>query len=272
MVLTSGFLDSLPAWFGTNEADNDTLSSEQALTSTTVLAFQGDDTMNGSENADVIFGGQGNDELLGQAGNDTLLGNKDTDFLDGNTGNDLLFGGSGTDLIVGGEGDDIITGDLDVDIYKGGEGADTFVFRVDQAGETQEVDTIISLIPGIPDEVELPDAVITDFDPNSDRIALTEGLTQEDLTFETFNSEETFGVDFDFVLPIILDAVPDGLEFLEKGDISIEDIDPDGDGVVTGTAIRIAASNELLGYILNVEPEVLESLGSDRFVSTDGLF
>lgn len=272
MVLTPGFLESLPAWFATNNPDNDTLSAEQASTSTTVLAFQGNDTITGSQNADVIYGGQGNDELFGQGGADTLLGNKDTDLLDGSLGDDLLFGGSGSDLIVGGEGVDVLVGDREVDIYKGGEGADAFVLRTDQAGQVQEVDSFVSLLPGIPDEVELPDAIITDFDPANDRIGLTEGLTRQDITFETFNSQEIFGVTIDFVLPLVLSTVPEAVEFLEKGGISSEDLDPDGDGILTGTAIRIAENNQLLGYVLNVEPEALGNLPADQFVASEGLF
>ncbi|EAW33462.1 calcium-binding protein [Lyngbya sp. PCC 8106] len=272
MVLTPGLLDSLSAWFATNNPDNDTLTTEQASSSTTVLAFQGNDTITGSQNTDVIYGGQQNDELFGQAGGDSLFGNKDTDLLDGGLGDDVLFGGSGSDLIVGGEGVDILIGDRDVDFYKGGEGADIFVLRTDQAGETQEIDSFVSLFPGIPDEVELPDAIITDFDSVNDQIGLTEGLTRQDITFETFNSQENFGVTIDLILPIVLSTVPEGVEFLEKGGISSEDLDPDGDGVLTGTAIRIAENNQLLGYVLNVEPEVLGNLPSDRFVSSEGLF
>ncbi|WP_413163504.1 calcium-binding protein [Capilliphycus salinus ALCB114379] len=272
MVLSSGFLDSLPAWFATNNPDNHTLTEEQASSSTTVLAFQGNDTINGSQNADEIYGGQQNDELFGQAGADTLLGNKDSDLLDGSLGDDLLFGGAGSDLIVGGEGVDILTGDREVDIYKGGEGGDVFVLRTDQAGQTQEVNSIVSFLSGIPDEIELPDAIITDFDAANDSIGLTEGLTRQDLSFETFNSLETFGVGLDLIIPVILSSVPSGTEFLEKGNITIEDLDPDGDGVLTGTAIRIAGNNQLLGYVLNTEPEVLANLGTDRFVASEGFF
>ncbi|MEB3280249.1 MAG: calcium-binding protein [Lyngbya sp.] len=272
MVLTLDFLESLPARFATNNPDNDTLTAEQASSSTTVLAFQGNDTINGSQNADVIYGGQGNDELSGEAGADRLLGNKDTDLLDGSLGDDLLFGGSGSDLIVGGEGVDILIGDREVDVYKGGEGGDVFVLRTDQAGQTQEVNSIVSFLSGIPDEIELPDAILTDFDSANDRIALTEGLTRQDITFETFDSEETFGVTIDLILPLVLSEVPEALDFLDRGGISSEDLDPDDDGVLTGTAIRIAENNQLLGYVLNIEPEVLANLGSDQFVSAEGLF
>jgi Ca2+-binding RTX toxin-like protein len=272
MVLTPGLLESLPVWFATNNPDNDTLTSEQASSSTTVLAFQDNDTITGSQNGDVIYGGQGNDELFGQAGADTLFGNKDTDLLDGSLGDDLLWGGSGSDLLVGGEGVDTLIGDREVDIYKGGEAGDVFVLRTDQAGQIQEINSLLSLIPGVPDEIELPDAIITDFNAANDQIGLTEGLTRQEITFETFNSQETFGVTTNFILPIVLSSVPNALDFLEKGGISPEDLDPDDNGVLTGTAIRITENNQLLGYVLNVEPEVLGNLGSDRFVSADGLF
>lgn len=71
---------------------------------------------------------------------------------------------------------------------------------------------------------------------------------------------------------MVLSTVPEAVEFLEKGGISSEDLDPDGDGILTGTAIRIAENNQLLGYVLNVEPEALGNLPADQFVASEGLF
>ncbi|MDB5431398.1 MAG: hypothetical protein JWP35_2514 [Caulobacter sp.] len=57
----------------------------------------GNDTLNGSKNAD---------HQVGNAGNDTLIGNEGNDWLEGGDGNDNLNGNSGADRMVGGAGND----------------------------------------------------------------------------------------------------------------------------------------------------------------------
>lgn len=60
--------------------------------------FAGNDTFNGSAQADVINGFAGNDNLRGNGGND---------LLKGGIGNDTLNGGSGADRLIGGAGNDV---------------------------------------------------------------------------------------------------------------------------------------------------------------------
>lgn len=284
MVLTQGSFGNVPAWFGTDAADNETLTATQASVSTTVIAFAENDTITGSSSDDLIFGGQGDDNLSGEGGDDTVFGNKGGDRLDGGTGDDLIFGGqdddvliggAGTDLLSGDKGGDTLIGDEGVDFYVGGSENDVFVLRADQAGSTIDVGSIVSGFLGVPSQIEVPDAIISDFDSNSDQIGLI-GVSENDLIFENFNSVDEFGVSLDVILPLVLSSTPDAVEFLEQNGISLSDLDPDGDGALEGTTIKISSTNgspdQTLAYVLNVDPTVLGDPAGNNFVPADGLF
>ncbi|MBD2678858.1 MULTISPECIES: cadherin-like domain-containing protein [Nostoc] len=100
---------------------------------------------------DRLFGGNGNDHLKGTPGNDYLKGGNGKDSLNGGNGNDTLLGGNGNDLLSGGFGNDTLTG---------GNGKDKFVLAATQGTDT-----------------------ITDFCKGSDSIALSGGLTFNQLSF-----------------------------------------------------------------------------------------
>lgn len=103
---------------------------------------EGDDTMAGSDNTDVLIGMDGDDviegggeddELHGNDGTDTVLGGGDDDTIHGEDGDDLLDGGDddddlyghhGDDAMQGGDGDDHLVGGLGNDIMDGGIGDD----------------------------------------------------------------------------------------------------------------------------------------------------
>ncbi|RQH18863.1 calcium-binding protein [Okeania hirsuta] len=266
MVLIPDFSDSSPRLLGTNGDDNEILTVEQATSFPGgVLALSGDDIITGSSANDLIFGGEGKDELFGEGGNDILYGNKDTDFLNGGLGDDILYGGKGTDLLNGGDGNDTLIGDAGVDIYKGGLGSDVYVFRTELAGITQDLSNVISLLPGIPSSVELPNAIITDFNSSEDIIGLTGGMTKSDLIFEDFNSFEEFGINTNLILPFVSDE----LELLTKADISVQDLDPNNDGVLEGTAIKMSGTNQLLGYVLNTTSTEIAALPESQFISVN---
>ena len=71
--------------------------------------------------------------------------------LSGTAGTDFLFGGEGNDALSGGAGGDILVDGAGVDSLTGGAGSDTFVFVAD--GQADRV---------------------TDFDPNADRLDLSQ--------------------------------------------------------------------------------------------------
>src|SRR5712691_6282376 len=94
-----------------------TATAFTALTSISVDAGNGDDTVIGSPDfSDSVNGGHGNDTLLGQGGNDTLAGGD---------GNDVITAGNGDDSVRGGDGQDSITGDAGNDTIEAGDGSDT---------------------------------------------------------------------------------------------------------------------------------------------------
>ena len=99
------------------------------VTSVAVSALDGDDNLNGTgAGVQLVFsGGNGNDTLIGDSQNDVLIGGNDNDALTGGGGIDILIGGSGNDSIQGNEGADIVTAGAgtDVILWNDGDGADS---------------------------------------------------------------------------------------------------------------------------------------------------
>jgi Ca2+-binding RTX toxin-like protein len=85
-----------------------------------ILASNGNDTVNG---------GGGNDLITGGNGNDTLNGGADNDLIDGGNGNDIINGGSGVDILSGGNGNDTLDGGSGTDVLTGGNGNDLLIYR-----------------------------------------------------------------------------------------------------------------------------------------------
>ncbi|EDX85252.1 type I secretion target GGXGXDXXX repeat protein domain protein [Synechococcus sp. PCC 7335] len=91
-------------------------ATDIGLSTNTIIGTNGDDTLIGSKNKDLLFG---------LAGNDFLDGRNNSDSLDGGKGNDILNGGRGSDALFGGNGNDILNGGADNDSLDGGNGRDT---------------------------------------------------------------------------------------------------------------------------------------------------
>ncbi len=90
-----------------------------------IFGTDGNDSLPGTDEADLIVGGAGDDSLDGREGDDTLRGEGGNDAIFGGSGNDTLEGGEGNDDFFGGDGDDLIEGGAGGDIFDGGAGADT---------------------------------------------------------------------------------------------------------------------------------------------------
>jgi Ca2+-binding RTX toxin-like protein len=104
----------------------------------------------------VAYGGDGNDtldasatgvrvQLYGENGDDTLFGGRNADIINGANGHDVLAGNGGYDVVNGGAGDDTIDDnrmDGMMDQLSGGSGADAFVRRL-VAGPPMQFDEII---------------------------------------------------------------------------------------------------------------------------------
>ena len=87
----------------------------------------GDDTLTGSDGANVLSGGDGNDTLNGGGGADALNGGAGNDTVNGDGGDDRLGGGDGDDTVSGGDGNDWLVGGLGADRLLGGAGNDRIV-------------------------------------------------------------------------------------------------------------------------------------------------
>ena len=115
-----------------------------------IVAGDGQDEIDGKGGDDVICAGDGDgarqddvdddDEVQGGPGSDTINGGSGNDSIDGQGGDDTLFGDdeqtsdgyiSTADEIHGGDGDDEIDGRADQDIVRGGDGEDTITSRGD---------------------------------------------------------------------------------------------------------------------------------------------
>ena len=99
-----------------------------------ILGYNGNDKLYGDAGKDTIYGGNGNDyivggasddKLYGEAGNDTIYGNTGNDYILGGNSNDKLYGGDGKDTIYGGNGNDYIKGENSNDKLYGGNDQDT---------------------------------------------------------------------------------------------------------------------------------------------------
>ncbi len=75
------------------------------------------DTLRGDQDDNQIVAYDGNDVLEGRDGRDRLFGRNGDDTLEGGEGKDRLEGGEGNDVLFGGAGDDRLIGDLGADIF-----------------------------------------------------------------------------------------------------------------------------------------------------------
>jgi Ca2+-binding RTX toxin-like protein len=99
-----------------------------------IVGTPGDDTLNGTNLADVMLGNDGNDVLRGVGGNDLIFGGNDNDQLFGGDGDDVIYGRDGRDKLFGDGGNDELIGGFRNDVLTGGAGQDRFRFNRKQQG------------------------------------------------------------------------------------------------------------------------------------------
>lgn len=229
----------------------------------------GKDVLFGGEGTDFLQGGQDDDRVYGDSGDDTLNGNRGKDLVDGGTGNDFLRGGRDDDLLIGAQGNDTLIGDLGKDVLTGGSDSDIFVLRADAAAaKSNETDIII------------------DFDKVNDRIGLTGGLSEANIILEPFTLSvreelkeqlkklKLSDSDAEFLSSQLLDyfkSFPNSktplsgivkqylvgevtanvqeMQAIVSGYVRYQDIDPNGDGIIQGTNIKL--NGNYLGAVLN---------------------
>ena len=87
----------------------------------------GDDELEGDgaslQGGDLLMGGSGNDRIAGRSGDDRIYGDARSATA-GPPGTDELVGGSGRDLLVGGPGNDLVAARYDGDRVLAGAGSD----------------------------------------------------------------------------------------------------------------------------------------------------
>jgi len=215
-------------------------------------ALDGNDTVNGSGASELILGNEGEDFLTGFAGNDSLFGGKGRDFLDGSDGNDCLSGGLDADFLNGEAGDDILFGGKGNDVLLGQDGNNTLVGGLARDALICGLGNNLCVlgIDAATTDITSSD-LITDFDPDVDRIGLASGLTVNDIVLERIQ-DVTLTYRFDF---------PQALQpFLPPAFLS------EFSGSASGTLIRVRNSNAILGLVGDVTPNELQS----RIVSVQG--
>jgi Ca2+-binding RTX toxin-like protein len=104
---------------------NDTLTGTDAAE--VFRGNAGNDLINAGGGNDTVFGGAGADTLSGAAGKDSIDGGAGNDSIDGGAGADILYAQDGNDKVSGGDGDDLLIGGSGKgdDRYTGGAGIDT---------------------------------------------------------------------------------------------------------------------------------------------------
>ena len=142
-----------------------------------IVGEAGNDVISGNGNNDALFGGNGSDRLFGDVGDDLLFGDEDKDTLIGGMGNDFLAGGGDEDRLIGVELNSSQPGINEQDTLTGGLGADTFILG-NEAG--------IFYDDGDDSAAGNADfALISDFNPQEDRLELFGSAEQYSLEFES---------------------------------------------------------------------------------------
>ncbi|WP_019498918.1 calcium-binding protein [Pseudanabaena sp. PCC 6802] len=208
-----------------------------------VRGLEGDDTIAGSSDREIIQGNQGRDILNGGGGDDVLFGGRDNDLLDGGDGNDLLIGGLDDDQLEGGAGNDTLLGNMGGSILWGDRGADLFV--LDPSLAVRDMGTADSTSNELPLINVAPYAYIKDFNASEgDAIALAGGLTISDLVLFRANAFSS-------------NPAPRGQVIGEGGSDVLGGL-PE---IAQVTAIALASTGGILGVVRDVSPDSL------RFIS-----
>lgn len=235
-VIFSGVLSGLPLGLVALEGNDTVQGSFQA---DTINGNQGNDSISGGGGDDFVLGGKGGDRLLGGIGNDLINGNIGQDYVAGGSGNDTVRGGQDADILLGEDGNDVLIGDFGTDILIGGVGNDSFIMRIDTVlDDPNNADFILDFTAG-------------------DRIGVSGGQTgtnyllrQKDVPISSALSTPLLGS-----LPNITP------ELIRNSFLSLTgvDIDPNGDGIMTGTSIELNDGTSL-GFVVNSLPNSLNGI------------
>ncbi len=162
---------------------------------------------------DFIFGDAPFLALNGTNGNDTLKGGNDAELISGFEGDDQLYGRNGSDTLLGGEGNDLLAGQNGEDVLVGGLGMDTLIggakadiFKYMSTAESQLSTNMVDLI--------------SDFEIGTDTVDVSMiGIMM--LTTDAVSGADALRLEYDAVENVTL-AISDGADFAVKfsGDVS----------------------------------------------------
>jgi Ca2+-binding RTX toxin-like protein len=116
------------------DAEGDTLTGIENL-----IGSSHDDSLTGSDVANIIRGGAGADTINGGAGTDSIDAGSEDDIVSGGADIDSLWGGAGNDQIDGGDGDDKLQGAAGADALTGGAGIDVATYTASRTGVTVDL-------------------------------------------------------------------------------------------------------------------------------------
>ena len=230
--ITPGLLASLPIGLVALEGNDFVIGSTD---SEIINGNQGDDSIQGGGGNDLVLGGKGRDQISGGFGNDQVNGNLGEDIVFGGDGDDLVRGGKDADLVSGENGNDLVIGDLGIDVLAGGSGADLFALRTDiTLADSNNLD------------------IILDFNKlDYDYIGVTGGFTVADFILKPLDIPLSFitGIPGIANIPGVTPATIRQTLI----DLTGVDVDPNSDGIVTGTSIEFS-NGVILAYAVNALP------------------
>ena len=164
-----------------------------------------DDTLDGTDEAEILAGGGGDDTLNGGGGNDLLFGGDGDDTLNGGPGDDNLLGGPGDDSIFSSLGSDTInvgadnsgggarpdlSSSQDTVFYTNVLHAGDVIDNFDAAGSSHDVIDLDGLFDnlGVADADRAARVSIVDSDTDQQQVLIdTNGDSTFDLTLVTVN-------------------------------------------------------------------------------------
>jgi Ca2+-binding RTX toxin-like protein len=187
----------------------------------------GDDTLNGTSDAD---------EINGLGGNDTINAGDGPDEIDGGDGNDVIHAGSsesGTDYISDGAGNDTVYGEGDIDIITASAGDDYYDGGTGGTFQPFESDTVIY--------TDAAAGIVVDLRLSAGQVHSAGSGDPAGIGIDTLvNIEAIDGTDFDDVMiaghGAVTFAGEGGNDTLTGGDGNDTLIGGDGDDAMNGGA------------------------------------
>ncbi|HEY9297980.1 MAG TPA: hypothetical protein VIQ31_16795, partial [Phormidium sp.] len=161
-------------------------------------------------------------------------GNFGEDIVFGGGGDDIVRGGKDADLVSGEDGNDIVIGDFGTDVLAGGFGNDLFALRTD-------------IVLADPNNFD----IILDFDEFDDFIGVTGGFTEADFILRPLDVPLSLITNIPGVSNI--PGITPTTIRQTLIDLTGVDVDPNRDGIVTGTSIEFS-NGVILAYAVNSAP------------------